>query len=103
MSNPVDNKKVKVDGWWRGIKERNRIKVKHLSSYWVILRLRLVVFNMDEEGMKMRGINVFHPSTEEEDRDIRIKQLLAKILMMKMLKTKDNKEVTKKELLKMKL
>lgn len=53
--------------------------------------------------MKMRGINVFHPSTEEEDRDIRIKQLLAKILMMKMLKTKDNKEVTKKELLKMKV
>ena len=57
---------------------------------------------MDEEGMKMQGINMFHPSTEEEDRDIRIKQLLAKILMMKMLKTKD-KEVTKKELLKMKL
>ena len=52
--------------------------------------------------MKMQGINMFHPSTEEEDRDIRIKQLLAKILMMKMLKTKD-KEVTKKELLKMKL
>ena len=54
--------------------------------------------------MKMRGINMFHPSTEEEeDRDIRIKQLLAKILMMKMLKTKKDKEVTKKELLKMKL
>ena len=59
---------------------------------------------MDEEGVKMRGINMFHPSTEEEeDRDIRIKQLLAKILMMKMLKTKKDKEVTKKELLKMKL
>ena len=57
---------------------------------------------MDEEGMRIRGTNVFHPSTEEEDRDIRIKQLLAKILMMKMLKTED-KEVTKKELLKMKL
>ena len=51
--------------------------------------------------MKMRGINVFHPSTEEEDRDIRIKQLLAKIVMMKMLKK--DKEVTKRELLKMKL
>ena len=58
---------------------------------------------MDEEVMKIRGINVFHPSTEEEERDIRIKQLLAKILMMKMLKAKDKKEVTKKELLKMKL
>ena len=58
-------------------------------------------YGMDEEGMKMRGINVFHPSTEEEDRDIRIKQLLAKIVMMKMLKK--DKEVTKRELLKMKL
>ena len=27
MSNPADNKKVKVAGWlWRGIKERNRDK-----------------------------------------------------------------------------
>ena len=36
----------------------------------------------------------------EEERDIRIKQLLAKMHMMKMLK---DRRVTKKELLKMKL
>ena len=36
----------------------------------------------------------------EEERDIRIKQLLAKMLTMKMLK---DRRVTKKELLKMKL
>ena len=45
----------------------------------------------------MSGINV---SSEEEERDIRIKQLLAKIVMLKMLKR--DKDM-KKELMKMKL
>ena len=45
----------------------------------------------------MTGINA---SSEEEERDIRIKQLLAKIVMLKMLKK--DKDM-KKELMKMKL